>query len=165
MAGVGEPACVAGTVPRGAVRLEAEAAMGLDSVVTLALGLGTGGTAERSLSPGPRPRCVPIVEGLWPKGAAAKLGSHQTPQQPWRQQVSVTKLSGPLGAGQEAEGSGWAGTVTREAGTLGSPSEPVPGPSNPMGTAPSCPRHMPPTSLCLACSRMGAQANPGPAPG
>lgn len=29
--------------------------MGLDSVVTLALGLGTGGTAERSLRPGPRP--------------------------------------------------------------------------------------------------------------
>lgn len=41
--GVGEPACAASTVPRGAVRLEAEAAMGLDSVVTLALGLGTGG--------------------------------------------------------------------------------------------------------------------------
>lgn len=44
-----------GTVPRGAVRLEAEAAMGLDSVVTLALGLGTGGTAERRLRSDPRP--------------------------------------------------------------------------------------------------------------
>lgn len=44
--------CGPGTVPRGAVRLEAEAAMGLDSVVTLALGLGTGGTAERRLRPG-----------------------------------------------------------------------------------------------------------------
>lgn len=50
-----------GTVPRGAVRLEAEAAMGLDSVVTLALGLGTEGTAERRLRPGPRPGCVPTV--------------------------------------------------------------------------------------------------------
>ena len=50
---------MASTVPRGAVRLEAEAAMGLDSVVTLALGLGTGGTAERKLRPGPRPGGMP----------------------------------------------------------------------------------------------------------
>lgn len=54
---------MAGTVPRGAVRLEAEAAMGLDSVVTLALGLGTGGTAERRLRPSPRPGGVPTVGG------------------------------------------------------------------------------------------------------
>lgn len=33
--------------------------MGLDSVVTLALGLGTGGTAERRLRPGPGPRVCP----------------------------------------------------------------------------------------------------------
>lgn len=33
--------------------------MGLDSVVTLALGLGTGGTAERRLRPGPGPRGCP----------------------------------------------------------------------------------------------------------
>lgn len=65
---------MAGTVPRGAVRLEAEAAMGLDSVVTLALGLGTEGTAERRLRPGPRPGCVPTVGGLWPKGARCRAG-------------------------------------------------------------------------------------------
>lgn len=57
---------MAGTVPRGVVRLEAEAAMGLDSVVTLAL--GTRGTAERRLRPGPRPGCVPTVGSCGPKG-------------------------------------------------------------------------------------------------
>lgn len=48
----GELARAASTVPRGAVRLEAEAAIGLDSVVTLARGLGTEGTAENRLRPG-----------------------------------------------------------------------------------------------------------------
>lgn len=37
--------------------------MGLDSVVTLALGLGTGGTAERRLRPGPRPGGAPSKGG------------------------------------------------------------------------------------------------------
>lgn len=68
--GVGEPACVASTVPRGVVRLEAEAAMGLDSVVTLALGLGTGGTAEKRLRPDPRPEGVPSMKGLWSEGTS-----------------------------------------------------------------------------------------------
>lgn len=48
--------------------------MGLDSVVTLALGLGTEGTAERRLRPGPRPGCVPTVGGLWPKEAMCRAG-------------------------------------------------------------------------------------------
>lgn len=66
--GVGEPACVAGTVPRGAVRLEAEAAIGLDSVVTLALGLGTGGTAERMLRPGPSLGAGVVAQRDWVQG-------------------------------------------------------------------------------------------------
>lgn len=41
--------------------------MGLDSVVTLALGLGTGGTAERGLRPGPGP-CVSSMASCGPKG-------------------------------------------------------------------------------------------------
>lgn len=65
---------MASTVPRGVVRLEAEADMGLDSVVTLALGLGTGGTAEKRLRSDPRPKGVPSMEGLWSKGTNYRAG-------------------------------------------------------------------------------------------
>lgn len=68
--------CRLGTVPRGAVRLEAEAAMGLDSVVTLALGLGTGGTAERRLRPSPRSGRAQLG------GCLQAGGSHQAPREP-----------------------------------------------------------------------------------
>lgn len=79
------------TVPRDAVHLEAEAAIGLDSVVTLARGLGTEGTAERRLRFGPRPglpeaptkshsqgsaqdRPLSVKEGSFPPGAARQRG-------------------------------------------------------------------------------------------
>lgn len=55
--------------------------MGLDSVVTLALGLGTGGTAEKSLRPDPRLEGLPSMAGLWSKTTIG-LGSHQAPRSP-----------------------------------------------------------------------------------
>ena len=91
----GEPARTASTVPRGAVRLEAEAAMGLDSVVTLALGLGTGGTAERRLRPGPRPGGAPskwgaVAQRDWVQGWVAT-------NPPGGSRDSEDQHQGPLG--------------------------------------------------------------------
>lgn len=102
---------MASTVPRGAVRLEAEAAMGLDSVVTLALGLGTGGTAEKRLRPDPGPEGVPSMKALGLKGPARGLGPHQAPQEPRGQRGSGQRAEGPVADG-----------IRKEAGSLGSPS-------------------------------------------
>lgn len=75
---------MASTVPRGAVRLEAEAAMGLDSVVTLARGLGTGGHSKEKAQAWPQARGGAQHWGACgPKATGVGLGFHQVPQRPW----------------------------------------------------------------------------------
>lgn len=102
---------MAGTVPRGVVRLEADAAMGLDSVVTLALGLGTGGTAEKRLRPGPGSQVCPLWVSCGLRWLGAGLGSHQAPQGSCRQQGSVPRPPGHL--------VGWPGSIGLRVGRKG----------------------------------------------
>lgn len=52
--------------------------MGLDSVVTLALGLGTGGTAERRLRPSPRPGRAQLGGAYRSEGSIKPPGSLET---------------------------------------------------------------------------------------
>ena len=88
---------MASTVPRGAVRLEAEAAMGLDSVVTLARGLGTGGTAERRLRPSPGPRLCPEWRSCGPKGQVQGWVPPKPRGAPWTAGVSTNAIWAPGG--------------------------------------------------------------------
>lgn len=71
--------------------------MGLDSVVTLALGLGTGGTAERKLRPGPRPGGCPARGELWPEETGCRAGLPQTPRKPRGDRDSGGQHQDPLG--------------------------------------------------------------------
>lgn len=83
--------------------------MGLDSVVTLALGLGTGGTAERRLRPGPGPRGCPA----W--GLVDQRGHMQDwvpPSPPGAPRQQGPRQSQPAGFSQVL----WQGQVGRDRG-------------------------------------------------
>lgn len=96
---------MAGTVPRGVVHLEAEAAMGLDSVVTLAL--GTRGTAERRLRPGPRLGRVPTVGSCGPKAPGVQgCAPTKAPGSPGDSEGQRQGFLGPWGQAREQRADG-----------------------------------------------------------